>query len=125
MSPKKYEYGSSVISTDLKYEFKDTELKNMKIEKPFKVELKIYCGKKLVYKEDGSFENVTLNTAIRNIFYKKIEKKITFHKGYNYYATFKVYELKPIKRPMYKKTDTYINTERRKYLLQERINIYF
>ncbi len=125
MPKKNYNYGSSVISTDLKYEFKDNELKNMKIEVPFKVELKIYCGRKLIYKEDGSFQNVTINTAIRSMFRDKIEKRVVFHKGYNYFATFKAFELKPIKRPLYKKTDTYINTNRRKYLLQERINIYF
>lgn len=125
MARNNYDYGSSVISTDLKYEFRDTTLKNTKIEGKFYLELKIYCGKKLMFKVEGPFENVTLDTAIKNIFYKKIEKQTTFHKGYNYFATFKAYELKPIRRPKYKKTDTYINTERRKYLLQERINIYF
>lgn len=125
MSRKSYDYGSSVISTDLKYEFKDSALKNTKIEGKFYLELKVYCGRKLMYKFEGPFENVMIDTAIRNVFKKKIENRVTFHPGHNYFATFKVYELKPIRRPKYKKTDTYINTERRKYLLQERVNIYF
>lgn len=125
MPKGKYDYGSSVISTDLKYEFRDTALKNTKIESDFHIELKIYCGKKIMFKAEDSYKNITLGTAIRNVFKNKIEKRTTFHPGHNYYATFKVYELKPIRRPKYKKTDTYINTERRKYLLQERINIYF
>lgn len=123
--PKNYEYGSSVISTDLKYEFKDNALKNTKIEGRFYLELKVYCGRKKMCEVKGDYSNMTINTAIKDLFKFKIEKRTTFHPGHNYYATFKVYELKPVRRPKYKKTDTYINTERRKYLLQERINIYF
>ena len=78
-----------------------------------------------MYTAEDKYENVTINTASKDVFHTKIEKKAVFHKGHNYYATFKVYELKPVRRPVYKKTDTYINTERRKYLLQERINIHF
>lgn len=123
--PKKYDYGSSVISSDLKYEFKDNNLKYAKIEGKFYIELKVYCGRKKIYEAASDFKDVSVNTAIRKIFDDKVEKKVTFHKGHNYYATFRVYELKPVRRPKYKKTDIYINTERRKYLLQERINIYF
>ncbi|MCM1196993.1 MAG: hypothetical protein NC310_08015 [Roseburia sp.] len=125
MPKKNYDYGSSVISTDLKYEFKDNQLKNKKIEGRFFLELKVYCGAKKMFETSKDYSNITINTAIKNLFQTKVEQKTTFHKGYNYYATFKVYELKPVRRPKYKKTDTYINTERRKYLLQERINIYF
>lgn len=78
-----------------------------------------------MYQVSESFNNVKIDYAIKKVFQNKIEKKVIFHKGYKYYATFKVYENKPIRRPLYKKTNTYINTVRRKYLLQERINIYF
>lgn len=125
MQKKSYNYGSSIISTDLKYEFKDSSLKNMRIKGLFMVELKIYRGRKQIFKTGGTYKNITINTAIRNVFKYKIEKLATLDKGYNYFATFKIYELKPVRRPVYKKTDTYINTERRKYLLQERINIYY
>ncbi len=125
MPKKNYDYGSSVISTDLKYEFKENSIRETKIEGRFFLELKVYCGKRLMYQTSKDYKNVTINTAIRDLFKNKVEKQTTFHKGYNYFATFKVYEMKPVRRPIYKKTDTYINTERRKYLLQERINIYF
>ena len=125
MSKKKYDYGNSVISTDLKFDFKDNNLKFAKVEGMFYVELRVYCGRKKMYEASGNYSNTTINTAIQKVFNEKVEKNCTFHQGYNYYATFKVYELKPVRRPKYKKTDTYINTQRRKYLLQERINIYF
>ncbi|MGN1275598.1 MAG: hypothetical protein ACI4UK_01220 [Floccifex sp.] len=123
--PNKYDYGSSVISSDLKYEFNNNNSKYEKIQKKFYIELKVYCNNKKMYEASGNYNNVTINYAINDVFTKKIENKVTFHKGYNYYATFKVYELQSVRRPLYKKTNTYINTERRKYLLQERINIYF
>ena len=122
---KSYDYGSSVISSDLKYEFNNNNSKYKKIDGEFHVELKIYCDNKKMYQVSESFNNVTIDYAIKKVFQNKIEKKVIFHKGYKYYATFKVYENKPIRRPLYKKTNTYINTVRRKYLLQERINIYF
>lgn len=122
---KKYDYGSSVISSDFRYEFNNNNLKYAKIEGKFFIELRVYCGRKKMYEATGNFKDVTINYAIKDVFRNKIENKCTFHKGKNYYATFKVYELKPVRRPIYKKTDNYINTERRKYLLQERINIYF
>lgn len=121
----KYDYGKSVISSDLKYEFKDNNLKYAKIMGKFHIELKVYCGRKRMYVATGDYENVTINHAIKDVFKDKVEKQCIFHKGNNYYATFKVYELKPVRRAKYIKTDTYINSERRKYLLQERINIYF
>lgn len=77
-----------------------------------------------MHETNGQYSNVTLNYAIKNIFKDKIETKVTVHKGHKYYATFKVYEMKPVKRAKYVKTDTYIDSTRRKYLLQERINIY-
>ena len=123
--PKKYNYGKSIISSNLKYEFEDKNLKFSKIEEKFFIEIKVYCGRKKMYVSSNTFNNMTINDAIKEVFDKKIEKHCTFHEGYNYYATFKVYELKPVRRAIYEKTDNYIDTERRKYLLQERINIYF
>ncbi len=119
-----YNYGKSIISSNLKYEFKDSTLKKTKIDGLFYLELKVYCGRKLMYKVSKDFNNISLNTAIRNIFEKQIEKLVTFHPNHKYYATFKVFNLVPVRRAKYEKTDTYINTERRKYLLQERINIW-
>ncbi len=124
MSKNNYNYGKSIISSNLKYEFKDNTLKNTKIDGSFYVELKVYCGRKLMYKVSRKFDNITLNTAIRKIFYDEVEKQTTFHPNHKYYAEFKVFNLVPVRRPKYKKTDTYINTNRRKYLLKERINIW-
>lgn len=123
--PKKYDYGSSVISSDLKYEFNNNNFNYSKIEGEFLIELKVYCENKKMYQVSKNFNNVSIDYAIKKVFQNKIEKQCTFHKGHNYYATFKVYENIPIRRPIYMKTNTYINTVRRKYLLQERINIYF
>lgn len=118
-----YDYGASVISTDLKYDF-NSKFKNTKINGMFSVEVRVYCGRKKMHEVSNQYSNVTLNYAIKDTFKKKIENNVTFHKGHKYYATFKVYEMKPIKRAKYVKTDTYIDSHRRKYLLQERINIF-
>lgn len=123
MQNNNYDFGSTVISTDLKYDF-NSKFKNIKIQGRFWVEVKVYCGRKKMYETSANFNNVTINYAIRYIFRDKIETKVTFHKGHKYYATFKIYEMKPVKRAKYVKTDTYIDSHRRKYLLQERINIY-
>ncbi len=120
-----YDYGNSVISSNLRYEFKNDNVKYAKIKGRFKLELKLYCGTKKMVSVEKEYFNVTINTAIKDLFKEKIENRYTFHKGKNYYAVFNAYELKPVIRPRYKKTDTYIKTERRKYLLRERINIYF
>lgn len=119
----KYDYGNSVISTDLKYDF-NSKFKSIKIEGLFIVEIRVYCGRKRMYETSSQYNNVTLNHAIKDIFKDKIETMVTFHKGHKYYATFKVYRMTPVKRAKYLKTDTYIDYNRRKYLLQERINIY-
>lgn len=118
-----YDFGSTVISTDLKYDF-NSKFKNKVIQGRFWVEIRVYCGRKKMYEVSDDYFNVTLNHAIRDAFKKKIEANVTFHKGHRYYATFKVYHMIPIKRRKYVKTDTYIDSNRRKYLLQERINIY-
>lgn len=123
MQNNNYDYGTSVISTDLKYDF-NSKFKNIKINGLFWVEVKVYCGRKKMIEVSNQYNNVTLNYAIKDIFKDKIETMVTFHKGHKYYATFKVYEMKPVKRAKYVKTDTYIDSHRRKYLLQERINIY-
>lgn len=120
-----YDYGKSVISSNFRYEFKNNNIKYAKIKEKFYLELIVYCGRKKMTTVSNKYENITINTAIRDLFTKKVENQCTFHKGQNYYAVFNVYELKPIKRHVYKKTDTIINTERRKYLFKERINIYF
>ncbi len=121
----KYQYGKSIISSKLRFEFQDNNLKYAKIKEKFQLEIRVYCGRKKIYEVKGNYENTTLNFAIKDIFRNKIEQQCTFHKGYNYYATFKAYELKLIRRPKYEKTDKYVNSEKRKYLFQERINIYF
>lgn len=118
-----YNFGSTLISSDLQYDF-DSKFKNIKINGLFSVEVKVYCGRKKMLEVSNHYNNVTLNYAIKDIFKDKIETMVTFHKGHKYYATFKVYEMKPVKRAKYVKTDTYIDSNRRKYLLQERINIY-
>lgn len=124
MPKNNYNYGSSLISTNYRFEFRDDNVKFKKLDGEFFLELKIYCGRKLMCFESGKYKNVTVNYAIKDLFQKKLEERCTFHKGKNYFASFKIYELKPTKRYKYKKTDTLILTNRRKYLLQERINIY-
>ena len=124
MSLKEFNYGSTIIKSDAKFEF-NSRLSNFKVEGLFMVELKIYCGRKKMYFASDTFKDVTINYAINRVFQDKIDDKVTFHKGHNYFAEFSIYKLTPIKRPKYVKTDTYINTSRRKYLLRERINISF
>ena len=120
-----YDYGKSVISSNLRYEFKNNNVKYERIKGRFHVELIVYCGRKKMYSTCGDYENTSINAAINKLFQKKVEERFTFYKGKNYYAIFNVYELKPITRYVYKKTDTKINTKRKKYLFKERINIYF
>lgn len=124
MPKNNYNYGSSLISTNYRFEFRDDNVKYAKINNNFFLELKVYCGRKKMYVASKNYKNVTINYAIKNLFQTEVEKQCIFHKGKNYYATFKVYEVKDVKRYAYKKTDTLINSKRRKYLLQERINIY-
>lgn len=120
-----YDYGNSVISSNLRYEFKNNNVKYARVKSKFHVELIVYCGRKKMYSTCGDYKDTSINAAINDLFQKKVENQCTFHKGKNYYAVFNVYELKPITRYVYKKTDTIINTKRRKYLFKERINIYF
>ena len=124
MPKKDYNYGSSLISTNYRFEFRDDNVKYAKINNNFFLELKVYCGRKKMYVTSKNYKNVTINYAIKNLFQTEVEKQCIFHKGKNYYATFKIFEVKDVKRYVYKKTDTLINSKRRKYLLQERINIY-
>lgn len=119
-----YDYGSSVISTDLKYNFNSNNMKYTMIRDSFWMEVKVYCGRKIMYASNKDFFNININKAIEIMFRKKIEKDCIFHKGKNYYATFKVYNEVPVTRYKYIKTDTLITTTRRKYLLQERINFH-
>lgn len=121
---KEFNYGSTIINSDAKLKF-DSRLSNFKVEGLFMVELKIYCGRKKMYFASDTFKDVTINYAINRVFQKKIEERVTFHKGHNYFAEFSIYKLTPIKRAKYVKTDTYIDTSRRKYLLRERVNISF
>lgn len=120
-----YNYGKSIISTNLKYEFNNKNSVYSKILDEFHLELKVYCESKKMYEICKDFKYTIINNAISEIFRKKLEKQNIFHKGHNYYATFKVFKLMPITRYKYEKTDTIIDSNRRKYLLQERINIYF
>lgn len=121
---KVYDYGSSVISTDLKFNFNSNNVKYTQLRDIFSVEVKVYCGRKLMFSEIKKFSNTNVNYAINYIFQKKVEKNCIFYKGKNYYATFKVFNEIPVTRYKYEKTDTLITTTRRKYLLQERINFH-
>ena len=68
---KSYDYGSSVISSDLKYEFNNNNSKYKKIDGEFHVELKIYCDNKKMYQVSESFNNVTIDYAIKKFFKTK------------------------------------------------------
>ena len=120
-----YKYGSSIISTKLKYELNNPLLKHKRIDGQFLAEVEVHCGRKVIYKTCERFKDETIGNAIKKIFDKQIEDKCPFEKGKKYYAKFNIYRIKPIKRSIYKKTDETIDTTRRIYLFQERINIYF
>lgn len=107
MPKNSYNYGSSLISTNYRFEFRDDNVKYTKINNDFFLELKVYCGRKKMYVTSKNYKNVTINYAIKNLFQTEVEKQCIFHKGKNYYATFKVYEVKDVKRYAYKKTDTF------------------
>lgn len=121
---KPYNYGKSVISSKLRYNFDTNNPRYAsKIDK-FCMQITVYCNRKKVYSQNNIYNNTSINDAIEDIFEKKLEKMHTFEKGKNYYAVLEAYRLKPIARWKYKKTDTKIETERRLYLFKERINIY-
>ena len=122
--PKKYDYGKSIISTKYKFDFESKHVKDIIIQDKFHIELLVYCNGKKMYKASDDYNNVSIGVAINDVFKKKIENRVTFHKGNKYYAIFNIYKLIPITRYKYIKTDTLIDTERRKYLLKERINIF-
>ena len=88
-------------------------------------EVIVHCGRKVVYNAYGHFKDETIGYAIKNIFKTQIENKCPFEKGKKYCAKFNIYRVKPIKRSIYTKTDKTIETTRRIYLFQERINIFF
>lgn len=46
MPKKDYNYGSSLISTNYRFEFRDDNVKYAKINNNFFLELKVYCGRK-------------------------------------------------------------------------------
>lgn len=119
-----YDYGSSVISTDLKHDFTSSNVKYTQIRSKFSVEVKVYCGRKLMVNAKYNFRNMSIDNAINNIFYQKLERSYTFHKGKNYFATFKVFNEVPVTRYKYVRTNTLISTVRRKYIVQERINFH-
>ncbi len=119
-----YNYGSSIISTNLKHDFASSNVKYTKIRNMFYVEVKVYCGNKLMGKIGGNFNNTSIDNAINQIFRNRLESMYTFYPGINYYATFKVYNEVPVTRYKYVKTNTLISTVRRKYITQERINFH-
>ena len=121
---KKYQYGKSIISSKYKFDFESKYVKDIVIKDEFHIELKVYCNDKQIKEVCDDFENKTIGYAINHVFMKKIEHRVQFHNGHKYYAIFNIYKKVPITRYKYIKTDTLIDTERRKYLLQERINIY-
>lgn len=122
---KEYKYGTTIIKSDLKFEFSNENKKFSKILDYFDIELKVYCGKKKIFYHSTTYHNTSVIYVIEDIFKKEVEKQCEFHKGYHYYAEFKVYTTKPKTRYKYIKTDILVNYEPRKYLLQERINISF
>lgn len=121
---KPYNYGKSVISSKLRYNFDTNNPKYAKNIDKFCMQVTIYCNRKKVYFVERTYNNTSINEAIEDIFEKKLEKMYPFEKWKNYYVVFEAYKLKSIARWKYKKTDTKIETERRLYLFKERINIY-
>ena len=121
---KPYNYGKSVISSKLRYNFDTNNPKYAKKIEKFYLQVTIYCNKKKVYFDERYYKNTSINDAIDDIFKKKIEKMYSFEKGKNYYVVLEAYSLKSITRWKYTKTDTKIETERHLYLFRERINIY-
>lgn len=121
----KFNYGSSIISTNLKLQMDTSNPYYTKKREKFQVDLIPYCnGKKMVKKViSQEFTNRDIISAIRETFKRKVETYLKFYKGQRYYLEFKVYEMKDITRYKYKKTDTKIFDKRKKYLLKERINV--
>jgi len=121
----KFNYGSSIISTNLKLQMDTSNPYYTKQREKFQVDLIPYCnGKKMTIRAiSEEFKNANIIFAIRKIFREKIENSYIFHKGKRYSLEFKVYEMKDITRYKYKKTDTKIFDKRKKYLLKERINV--
>lgn len=120
-----YKYGKTLISSNLKYNFNKINPKYSKVRDKFNLELVVYCEDKKMGVATKNYSNVSINDAILDLFQKKVEQKYTFHSGINYYVMVKAFEKKPVTRYKYEKTDNLIFTERRNYLLQERINLYF
>ena len=120
-----YKYGKTLISSNLKYNFNKINPKYSKVRDKFNLELVVYCEDKKMGVATKNYSNVSINDAILDLFQKKVEKQYTFHSGINYYVMVKAFEKKPVTRYKYEKTDNLIFTERRNYLLQERINLYF
>lgn len=122
MGNKKYNYGKSIISTILKYSF------GRKMDKiisgKFKVELIVYCGRKRMYYIDKNFSNISINSAIRNTFQTKVEKRVTFHPNHKYHIDFKVFKERKTRKAVYIKTNDYVETINRDYLLKETINVW-
>lgn len=121
---KPYNYGKSVISSNLRYNFDTNNPKYSVSIKEFYLQVTIYYNKKKVYFADKTYHNTSINKAIRDMCEKEIEKRYSFEKGKNYNVALEAFKLTPIARWQYEKTDTKIKTERRLYLFKERINIY-
>lgn len=122
MNTNNYNYGNSIISTDLRLDFNINPYYQKEIDL-YQVELRVYCGEKLMATENGNYENCSIEYGIRKTFKEKIENRFTFYKGKRYYISFKIFKLKDITRYEYKKTNTLLHIKRRKYLLRERINV--
>ena len=121
---KPYNYGKSVISSKLRYNFDTNNPKYASNIEKFYLQVTIYYNKKKVYFVEKTYNNTSINVAIKDMCKNEIEKKYPFEKGKNYYVSLEAYSLKSIGRWHYEKTDTRIKTERRLYLFRERINIY-
>lgn len=121
-----YDYSTSFIRTNLKFDFDYNNKKYTEVHKKIYIDLKVYKDKEVIKAKSKIYKNVSVYDVILDFFYKQIlTKEELIERNKNYYIIFKAFEVVPIKRYKYEKTDTKIDANRRKYLLYERINVYF
>ena len=121
-----YHYGKSIINSKLRFDFSTLNPKYGKIEKnPFEIECVVYCNNKKVSTPlSKTFYNTSINDGIRTLLIDEVEKTFTFYYGNNYVIKLNIFRIKKTIRHKYKKTPVLIETTRRRYLMQEKINTY-